>query len=164
MRERISHWWKSRAPRERVILALAGGMLVFMLYFLVIWEPLAKGAERLEKERQHAAELSSWLQSIEPELAQLRRTSVSKPAGTSQGSVLAIVDSSAKSGGLGNAVKRMQPEGDNTVRVWLEKAPFNTMLTWLQRLEQQHAISAADLSISQENEPGFVKARLTLER
>lgn len=158
----MREWWISRAPRERAILIVAGFLLVVMLYFLMIWEPLQKGAQRLAQEKAQVQELNGWLLGIQPELQQLRRNQ-SKPA-KSGGSVLAIADSSAKTGGLGSSVKRMQPEGDNTVRVWLENAPFNTVLAWLYKLEQQNAIRATDLNISRDTEPGQVKARLTLKR
>ncbi len=159
----MKQWWQARAPRERVILVLAALAMTAMLYFLLIWEPLQQGNSRLQADRQEAHELNAWLRGIEPELAKLRSVQGNqRQAG--KGSVLAVADSRAKSGGLGSALKRMQPDGDNSVRAWLENAPFNTLLAWLHQLEKQDGIQAVDLNISRDDESGQVKARLTLSR
>lgn len=159
----MKNWWISRAPRERVILILAGIALLAMLYYLMVWEPLIKGSEKLAQQRNDAATLQSWLMSIEPEVSRLRKLS-GNTGRSSKGSVLSIADSSAKAAGLGNAVKRMQPDGENMARAWLENASFNPLLAWLHKLETNSGIYVTDLNISRETQAGHVKARLTLKR
>lgn len=155
-------WWESRAPRERLILIIALLALGAMLYFLIIWEPIIKAGQAQALYKQDQQELNQWLRQISPQIQQLRRLNGKQPA--SRGSVLSVADSTAKADGLAAAIKRMQPDGDQTVRVWLENAPFNTLVAWLQKLEKDQGIHISDLNINQDDSPGHVKARLTLKR
>jgi general secretion pathway protein M len=79
-------------------------------------------------------------------------------------SLLAIVDQTGKENGLGGAITRMQPEGDNTVRIWLEQADFVAVLRWLALLENSYGVAVVEAAIDREAQPGLVRARLGLVR
>lgn len=155
-------WWDSRAPRERVIMIIAAFALSAMLYFLMVWEPIIKARDDQQRYLQDQVSLNNWLRQVEPEVRRIR--SAGNTGTQKKGSVLSIADSTAKAGGLGGAIKRMQPEGEQMVRVWLEDAPFNTLVTWLHSLETTQGIQITDFNVSQDDSPGLVKARLTLKR
>jgi general secretion pathway protein M len=55
------------------------------------------------------------------------------------------------------AISRMQPQGDE-LQVWIDQAPFNDVLSWLQSLEKT-GISILDIDIAESNLPGQVKIR-----
>lgn len=159
----MKNWWNARQPRERTLISVAGVVVIAILYFLLVWEPLVKANKDLQLQQQSAQALQTWLYSVEAEVTQLRKTS-GKAGSRSQGSVLSVADTSARAAGLREAINRMQPDGDSTVRVWLENARFNPLLAWLHKLEQQQAIQVTDLNISRDKTPGHVQARLTLKR
>ncbi len=64
---------------------------------------------------------------------QLERLAVAAPrgraavAGAGQ-SLLAIVDQSRKASAIDKPPSRLQPEGDNTVRIWLDDVPFDPLV------------------------------------
>ena len=54
-------------------------------------------------------------------------------------------------------IARMQPQGEE-LQVWVDQAPFNGVLDWLQSLEDM-GISILDLDIAEADAPGQVKIR-----
>jgi general secretion pathway protein M len=82
------------------------------------------------------------------------------PAG---GSLLATTDSSARAHGLAKAVKRVQPEGQRSVRVWLEQAPFDDVMLWLNTLAGDYGIRVDGVVVDPTDAPGLVDLRAVLE-
>ena len=78
-------------------------------------------------------------------------------------SLLSVADSTARAGGLATALKRVEPEGGNSVRVWLDGAPFDVLVKWLVTLSTQHGVDANSATLERSETAGQVNARLTLE-
>jgi general secretion pathway protein M len=154
-------WWLQRAPREQAILAAGGGLLLLLLVYLLAWEPAYASLQRNLAARNDVRELASWLREIQPRVAGVSRSGGSR---SSNRSMLATVDQSAKSSGLGSRVNRIQPEGDNTVQVWIENAPLSSILQWIQTLHEQYGIRVSNLSLDRGKASGTGDARMTLER
>ena len=81
-----------------------------------------------------------------------------KPA--SGQSLLSLVDRTAKSGRLGTALKRVQPDGDEKVGVWLEAANFDDLVRWLAALETRHGVRVVSSVFQALEASGSVDARL----
>ena len=62
--------------------------------------------------------------------------------------------------GLGPAMRGTQPNGTG-VRVQLEGASFDTMITWLAALEQHHGLAIESISVDRTAHPGLVNASVT---
>jgi general secretion pathway protein M len=159
---KLKQWFFGLAPRERALVAAAAATVVVALLFLLVWEPLHDGVKRLRTE-------VAVTQALVAELAQARSLVLSGRGGIGviqgQGrSLLAIVDQTGKENGLGGAITRMQPEGDNTVRIWLEQADFVAVLRWLALLENSYGVAVVEAAIDREAQPGLVRARLGLVR
>ncbi|WP_348674312.1 type II secretion system protein GspM [uncultured Abyssibacter sp.] len=152
-------------PRERRLVSGGAAVLVALLYYLLIWEPLAMGRERvasqLEVERSLAAELAA----AAPLARQATASSGAPTTAAAQNrSLLAVVDQTGKSAGLGQGVRRVQPEGDDRVRVWLEGVEFNRTVRWLHQLESRHGMTVDSADVGSQTQPGQVEARLGLAR
>lgn len=160
--ERLRAWWSGLAERERRVLGAGGAVLGLVLLYLVVWEPLA-GA-RLERERAlaDARALATLLETLGAEVRQ-GRGAAAPTAGAGQ-SLLAIVDQSRRASALSKPPSRLQPEGDDTVRIWLEDVPFDALLRWLNDLQTRYGVRVDNADIERESGPGLVNARLTLMR
>jgi general secretion pathway protein M len=75
-------------------------------------------------------------------------------------SVLGAVNSVA--GGAGLALTRIEPEGEAAVRVWIERADFNTIASWLGQLGTR-GIVASEMQVEKQS-TGGVSGRFTLSR
>lgn len=77
-------------------------------------------------------------------------------------SLLALLDRRARDSGLGPHLVRQEPVDDQSVRIYLQRAPFANLLTWLSGLAEEFSISVSDAAIEQGAESGTVDARITL--
>lgn len=157
----MREWWEQREFREQLILGGAAFVLVMLLYFLLIWEPLYKGLHQQRASLAETRSLTGWLAGIAPEIR------AAGPSTTNAGgnrSMLAVVDASTREAGLAPQVKRMQPDGETTVRVWIENAPLDTVLRWINALHERYGITTNQLNMDRGRADGTTTARLTLER
>ena len=152
--ENLKQRFADMAPRERMLVVAAGLVCVTAIFFLAIWEPLAKGNERLRMENEQLQRLIADLGEVQPAASR----STTTPAQRNR-KLLSIIDESAKVAGLSEAVKRSQPEGNQKIRVWLEAAEFSTVLRWLNTLNTKYGLTVIETDINREDKPGLVRAR-----
>lgn len=156
-------WWQQLEPRQQRVIAVAGIVLLALLVYLQALEPMAE-ARQAERERvaQQQA-LLGWLEAIEPTVARARTEQ--RPTADPEGrSLLGITDQTARAAGLAGSLTRIEPSGEQQVRVWLDGADFVATMTWLQDFSRDYAVEIRQLSMDRAQRPGQVNVRLTLER
>lgn len=74
--------------------------------------------------------------------------------------ILQTVSSSA--GQFGLNPNRLQPEGAGRLRLWLNDAPFNKTIQWLNQIAEQFGITIQEISIEKNPKPGLVNIQCLL--
>lgn len=159
---RASEWLAGLAPRERLAVLVGGVLLALTLVFLIVWEPMSNAREDAAAALATERALAGRLELVQAEVNKARQTG--RGAVNRNLSLLAAVDQASRSGTLGAAPSRLQPDGDKEVKVWLEDVSFDKLLRWLAELEQRYGVVAQAAEIEREAGPGLVNARLTLVR
>lgn len=158
--EPLRAWWAGLAERERRVLAGGGVALALIVLYTAVWEPLATAHQRRELDLQAARALAVQLEDL---AAVAGRGSPRALQGAGQ-SLLAIVDQSRKATAITKPPTRLQPEGDNTVRIVLDDVPFDALVRWLGDLQTRYGVRVETADIERESGQGLVSARLTLVR
>lgn len=170
VREKIEPQWalfsarfNRLEPRDQKMLLLLGVFLACMLLYTVIWMPIKQSARQAEQLRNSKQQLVEWLRSDEVlahvgNKAQL--TTNATPA--NKAPMASVINQTAQTSQI--TLKRFEPEGSNKLRVWLDDAPFNTLVLWLYELETRHAIGVSSLSLDNPQQNGRVSAKLVLEQ
>lgn len=156
-------WWQQLEARQQRVILAAGVILLALLVYLQLFEPMAE-ARQAERERvaQQQA-LLGWLEAIEPTVDRVRTQQ--RPTAERDGrSLLGLTDQTARAAGLAGALTRIEPSGEQQVRVWLDGADFVATMSWLQDFSRDHAVEITQLSMDRAQRPGQVNVRLTLER
>lgn len=159
----MKQWLAGLEARERQAVLWGGGALALLLSYFLGWAPLTGKIERLEQSVVERRAQAQTMQTAAAEVTRLRAASNRPGAGSGGQSLLAVVDSTARQGQLGGALKRVEPEGQNSVRVWFEEASFDDMVRWLGTLQQQHGAQVSRLTIDRPGAPGRINARLVIE-
>ena len=155
----MKDWFLGLERRERNLVVGGAAILLLLLLYSIIWEPIASGYTELGDSVQQQRETLAWMQQAALQVKALQGSG--SAGGLGGRSLLAVVDQSARSGGLGNAIKRIEPDGSKGVKVWLEGAAFDPMILWLGKLVKSFRIEPSMITL----EPiggGRVNARLTL--
>ncbi len=156
----MKDWFNGLEANERRMLIIGSGLLLVMLLYISIWEPLTSKAETLRVSTTEQTALLTWMRSTAQEVKQLRGRSSQQAKPASGQSLLTLVDRTAKSGRLGTALKRVQPDGDARVGVWLEAANFDDLVRWLATLETRHSVHVVSSVFQALETSGNVNARL----
>ena len=143
------------SERDRRMLLIGGVVIVLLLIYIVI--NLDSSVSSAHKRIKRKQEDLAWIQTAAPEIT------AAGPVATGSGeSLLVIVDRSARESGLGTALAGSEPSGPGGLSVRLQKASFDTLITWLARLSQQNGIRVDSASIDQAGAPGVVNAAIVL--
>jgi len=153
-------WFMGLEANERRIMIGGGGLLLVMLLYVGIWEPITNKMDALRVSTAEQQSLLAWMRGAAQKVKQLRGHAGRPVRPASGGSLLSLVDSTAKSGRLGGALKRVQPDGDAKVRVWLEAANFDDLVRWLTTLETRHGVHVESSVFQALDTPGRVDGRL----
>jgi len=152
-------WFDRLQTRERQL--VMAGLIVFGVFlpYQLIWSPLIDRAELLEQQLGKQVKQLQWMKSATQEIRQLQGNSSIK----NSGSLLSQVEQTANQSKLRKSIRKIQPEGDRGVRIWIDNAGFDDVLLWLERLQNQHGIEVADFSVERQPEIGRANIRLLLE-
>jgi general secretion pathway protein M len=159
-------WLDSLAPRERLALLVGATVLLAMVLYAAVWHPFATRHARLAQVVGEQRELLAWMEATAAQMAELRaRDGGGGRPGLAQGqSLLTVVDTSTRAAAIAGQVTRVQPEGADGVRVWLDKVAFARLIAWLTRLQLEAAVDIESITVEPAERPGEVNARIGLRR
>lgn len=158
----MNAWFDDRSPREQLIIGIAGVALILVVLWLLVWEPISQ--KRVEYQARVEQE-----QQILMELQQLTAEAGTLGSGTGivvdreNQSLLSLADSTVRAAGLAGALRRIEPDGQERVRLWLQQAQFDPMMAWLQSLARDHGIHVYTANIEAGDRAGLVVADITLQ-
>ena len=156
-------WLENLDPRERMMAAAGAALLVLFLIYVLLLSPLHSGYDSLRSTVDTQRTTAQWMQESAQTLKNLKRSSGRAAQGLGGRSLLSVADSTARAGGLGPALKRVEPEGSDSVRVWLDGASFDVLVKWLGTLSSIHGVNAETVTLERTGTAGRVNARLSLQ-
>ena len=159
----MKEWYASLEKRERHLVMSGAALLVLMLMYVAVWEPLTNTVDNLRVSTEEQSSTLRWMRQSAQELKKLRGSGGNRVKSTGGKSLLSVVDQAAKSGRLGTALKRVQPDGEQRVRVWMEAASFDDVMRWLVLLDTRYGVQVESSVFEMKQEPGRVDARLVFE-
>lgn len=150
----LTQRWQQLQAREQMALRLLAliALLLFLLYGVFLPSQKAATTARLRYEDSR-----NLLLQMQARAASLK----GRATANSSASLLSLCSDQASQQKL--VLTRIEPEGDQQVRVWLEKADFNTVAAWLSTLAGQ-GIALQEAQIERQADGAGVTARLVLGR
>jgi len=155
-------WFAELQPRERMMVIIGAVALGLLVFYAAVWDPLTSGASSKAVAVEEQQKLLQWMQKAAEEVKRLHpagSAAAQLPAGQS---LLGVIDQTSKGANLGGAVKRVKPEGENKVSVWLEEAGFDDTMQWLENLHRTYGVEVDNIIIDRKPTPGKVDARIEL--
>lgn len=156
-------WWENLGARERGLIVVGTVLVMMLLSYVLAWEPLRNSDRRL---RQSVAERRAdlaWMRQAAEEIKRLGGAGAARPVADNR-SLLTLVDQTARAAGLGAALKRVAPQGDDKLSAQLDGAEFDKLIPWLSGLERDQAIAIISLNVDRTDAPALVNARVVLGR
>ncbi len=149
-------WYAGLQERERRIVAIGAGALGVLLLIGGILLPLQAAVSNAVKRTETRREDLEWMRLNAPEIQAGAATLLSD---TGEPPVV-LVDRVGREAGLGTALRGTQPSGTG-VRVQLEAAPFDTLISWIATLDQRYGLAIDSITVDRAARPGVVNANVT---
>ena len=155
----LRNWLQQFELRERRAIVMGAVIVLVAGLYLFVFEPVYVSHQVLQQRVAAKRELLGWMQQRS---SLLRQSRPNLSLAASNDSLLANVDNAARAAGLGDAIRRVEQDGENRVRISLESAAFDNMVRWLGDLERNYGVKPVQARIDRTNSPGLVNATLTL--
>lgn len=150
----VQAWYAGLSARDRRVLLWGGAaaLLLGVAGGLMQLQSAAAAAERrIEAKRADLA----WMQAVAPRLQAM-------PAGRTDEPLPLLVDRTARDSGLGGSLSGVEPAAAGGLRVRFEAAPFDVIVVWLARVQQERGLVVESASIDSGESAGLVNANIVL--
>jgi general secretion pathway protein M len=158
----LREWFERLAPRERILVMVAGALLIIAVVVIGALRPLAVGrqraAEQLADKRAVLADIERVATRFGP---QSPGATAAQPSGES---LVVLVDRMTRSRGLAPYLKRNEPDGASSIRLRFENAPFDELVGWLVEMQVSQGIAVVNATADPARDAGRVSANLQLSR
>jgi general secretion pathway protein M len=153
---KLQAWYSGLQEREQRMVAIGGIVVAFLILVMGILVPLQSAVSTAVSRNETKRDDLEWMQLNAPEV---RAAGDQLPANTGEAPVV-LVDRVGREAGLASALRGTQPSGTG-VRVQLEAAPFDTMITWLTTLDERYGLAIESITVDRAVRPGAVNANIT---
>jgi general secretion pathway protein M len=149
-------WYAGLQQREQRMVACGGIALAVIILFGGILLPLHTAVSGAQSRNDSKRQDLVWMRA---NAAEIRAAGNQLPVDVGEPAVV-VVDRVGRAAGLTDALRGTQPNG-NGVRVQLEGAPFDTVVTWLATLDQRYGLSIESITVDRTLKPGLINASIT---
>lgn len=152
--------WNNLSGRDRTALLILCSFLGLLLLVYGAMIPAHKYADRAADYYKKQSALQSWVEANADKVKSLPSVNTERDTEVNSQSLLSIASNSAKEHGI--SFKRFEPDGERELRIWLEKASFNQVIIWLQKLEASYGVEVLQANLDRRDLAGTVNGRVLL--
>lgn len=143
--------------RERMLVSVAGVLLVITLIYFMLWKPVSDGIAERQTKIEAQQELLQWVrENTGSYLAQKSAGAKADNSAQMPGSVTERVTRLAAAAKI--ELSRMQPQSDGLLVV-IDQVPFNTLLQFVENLQSQAGLTVTHVDATEGDVPGVVRVR-----
>jgi general secretion pathway protein M len=140
--------------------AVGGVALGLMILLGGILLPLQSAVSRATQASITRREDLAWMRVNAPEI-RARGGDVLDDTGEAP---VVLVDRIGREVGLASSLRGTQPNATGGVRVQLEAAPFDTVITWLDSLDRHYGLAIESITVDRTPTPGLVNASISFSQ
>ena len=155
----VRDWLDTLSARERNLVYVAGGLLAIAAVYLVLVMPFQVSGQKMAARVEKKSADLAWMQAAAPQA--MAAAGIARSANGE--SLVVLVARTAREAGLGESLRDQSPDGNAGLRLRIEAASFDTLMTWLASLQQQYGVTIESATIDAAA-PGLVNATLSLKQ
>ena len=153
---KLRAWYAGLQQREQRTVAVGAVTVAILILLFGRLLPLHSAVSNAVARNATKREDLAWMQVNAPEV----RAAGNRPAADNGEAPVVLVDRVGREAGLAAALRGTQPNGSG-VRVQLEAAPFDTLVTWLGTLDERYGLAIESITVDRAARPGVVNASIT---
>ncbi|MBW6520654.1 MAG: type II secretion system protein M [Desulfoarculaceae bacterium] len=145
--------------RERLMVMAAGGLLLLLVSYFAIISPLTKKLHFHQERIPAQQELLTWMEQSAQQVKKSRGLVRNTTRYSGSESASSYIKTTAKARGLGDGIKEVESTGQG-IKVLIEGVIFDSIISWLDLLQQSYGLAVVDISISRAKDPGTVNVQV----
>jgi general secretion pathway protein M len=161
MKAQLVQYWRTRAPRERLVLAAGAALLALALGFAYGWLPMQRDLTQLQ---QVLPQLRVQARQLQQDAQEVTRLKAQPAAAREAGSLALAVEQRAVAAGLREYIESITPQDAGHVRVVLPEVAFDAWIGWLGELQTSHGVRVESARVEATDEVGMVRVDAVLAR
>ena len=146
--------------RDRLALKILGFFSILIFMYFALWQPAYSYKKESQAYLEQQKELLALVMENKSALSNLSSSSSSNTSALNSQQLVTSVTNLAKQAGV--VLKRFEPSGEREIKVWVDDAAFDKMITWLTTMKRTLNVRVEQISVEKSDGPGLVSARLTL--
>lgn len=159
--EKGKAWFYGLPDRDRLSIVVLVLFLCAVAIYYMVWSPIYDYLDKTQSRYYDRVEMLQWMKANESLAREASGAAAGGDSNRRGQSVLTLVNKT--SGQHGISLKRVEPRGDDGLRMWLDSQPFDAIIGWLYQLNTQYGISVENLTFEKQPESGRVNATVILE-
>lgn len=159
MKDTLTQFWRTRAPRERLVLAGGSVLLALALGVAYGWLPMQRDVAQL---RQAAPQLRVQAWQLQQDAQEIGRLKALPAVSQEAGSLALAVEQRAIAGGMRERIESITPQDAGHVRVVLPRVVFDDWIGWLGELQTGNGVRVESARIEAADDPGMVSVEAVL--
>jgi general secretion pathway protein M len=156
--EELLRLWNERAPRERLVLAALGVVILLTLVYLILVEPAWTGIRQLERSLPQTRAQAGQLDALLGEVKTLKARPPVATVGPSE--VRSAVEKSL--GGAGLKASRIAALADGDLQIGFANVPYAQWAGWLANIERELGARALRVTANATSTPGNADVEIAL--
>jgi general secretion pathway protein M len=157
---KLKAWYAGLQQREQRVVAVGAVALGLIILIGGILMPLQAAVSRAHQGNDTRREDLTWMRA---NAAEIRERGADLPGDTGEVPVV-LVDRVGREVGLASSLRGTQPNTSGGVRVQLEAAPFDTLVTWLDTLDRRYGLAIESITVDRTPSPGLVNASISFSQ
>ncbi len=156
----MTDYFSSLSARERALIGMALLVGAVILIYVFVWQPKMDQLKVLrERQIPESEQTLAW---VKQALTRAQNQSNTNKQQIIEGPLLTVIEQTAEQAKVRAAIRRMQPNQQQAVKIWMDEVNFDQWLGWIDLLRQQNVIVS---QVSMLNKSaGLADVRLTLTR
>lgn len=159
MKDQLIRLWRTRVPRERLVLAGGSALLVLALGFAYAWLPMQRDVKQL---RQVLPQLRAQARQLQQDAQEVARLKAQPAVIRETGSLAHAIEQRALATGLRERIESITPQDAGHVRVLLPQVTFDAWIVWIGELQASHGVRVESARIEATDVPGMVSVDAVL--
>jgi general secretion pathway protein M len=157
---KLMAWYATLQPREQRVVTVGAVALALIILILGILMPLQSAVSSARQGNEIRREDLAWMKVNANEI---RSGGADIPQDTGEAPMV-LVNRLGREVGLGGALRGTQPNTSGGVRVQLESASFDTLVTWLDTLDRRYGLAIESITVDRTPSPGLVNASISFSQ
>lgn len=156
----MKEWWNALSLRDKRVLSLGLFILIVIMLYEVIWNPLLTKNQLLRQQVQDNKKLIVWMRAAGKQIQSLEKKPINQSI---KHSSLSILQEELKKSNLMGQISELKQAENNSVQLHFQAIYFDKLMSWLIKIYQEQGFVVSQIEVNSDSNVGRVSGQMVLK-